>query len=105
MKLERLKERVELLAVGEAIGFPRLAYGRSTKIPHDKRIPAGKAQWEKFCAHAHTTRIPPALRIAKVLHENRTPMPPMVAALELIADLDADFDDAPKKRRPVPSRN
>lgn len=70
MKQEGLKERVELLEAGEKLGYPRLGYGRSTKIPHDKRIPAGKEGWEKFAAHAHVRRIYPALRIARVLRDN-----------------------------------
>jgi hypothetical protein len=70
MKREALKERMELLELGEALGFPRLGYGRSSKIPHDKRIPAGQSGWEKFCAHAHVNRILPALRISRVLREH-----------------------------------
>jgi hypothetical protein len=70
VKQEALKERVELLEIGEALGYPRLGYGRSTKIPHDKRIPAGKDGWEKFTAHAHVTRLLPALRIGRVLRDN-----------------------------------
>src|SRR5260221_13228462 len=71
MKQEALRERVELLEVGEALGHPRLGYGRSTKIPHDRRIPAGKEQWEKFAAHAHVRRLLPALRISRVLRDNK----------------------------------
>jgi hypothetical protein len=67
---ELLKERMELLEVGAALGYPRLGYGRSTKIPHDKRIPQGQSGWEKFCAHAHSLRILPALRIGRVLRDN-----------------------------------
>jgi hypothetical protein len=70
VKQEGLKERVELLDAGERLGYPRLGYGRSTKIPHDKRIPQGKDGWEKFCTHAHVRRILPALRIARVLRDN-----------------------------------
>lgn len=70
MKREALNERMELLEIGEALGWPRLGYGRSSKIPHDKRIPAGQVGWEKFCAHAHVNRILPALRIGRVLHIN-----------------------------------
>lgn len=70
MKREALTERMELLDLGEKLGWPRLGYGRPTKIPHDKRIPAGQPAWEKFCAHAHVNRILPALRIARVLHLN-----------------------------------
>ena len=70
MKQEGLKERVELLEIGEKLGYPRLGYGRSTKIPHDKRIPQGQDGWEKFCAHAHVRRILPALRIGRVLRDN-----------------------------------
>lgn len=70
MKQEGLKERVELLEIGERLGFPRLGYGRSTKIPHDRRIPQGQPGWEKFCQHAHVRRIMPALRIGRVLRDN-----------------------------------
>lgn len=70
MKQEGLKERVELLEAGEKLGYPRLGYGRSTKIPHDKRIPQGQRGWEMFCAHAHIRRVLPALRIARVLRDN-----------------------------------
>lgn len=70
MKQEGLKERVELLEAGEKLGYPRLGYGRSTKIPHDRRIPQGQQGWETFCAHAHIRRVLPALRIARVLRDN-----------------------------------
>jgi hypothetical protein len=70
LKYEGLKERVELLEIGEGLGYPRLGYGRSTKVPHDKRIKAGKDGWEQFCAHGHLTRILPALRIGRVLRDN-----------------------------------
>lgn len=81
MKQEGLKERVELLEAGEKLGYPRLGYGRSTKIPHDKRIPAGQEGWEKFCAHAHIRRVLPALRIARVLRDNNvTPYHPLSGA-------------------------
>jgi hypothetical protein len=70
MKQEGLKERVELLEIGEKLGYPRLGYGRSTKIPHDKRIPQGQDGWERFCAHAHIRRVLPALRIGRVLRDN-----------------------------------
>jgi hypothetical protein len=70
LEQEGLRERMELLEIGEKLGWPRLGYGRSTKIPHDKRIPQGKAGWEKFCAHAHVRRIYPALRIGRVLRDN-----------------------------------
>jgi len=61
---------LELLENGEALGYPRLGYGRSSKIPHDKRIKSGKDGWESFCAHAHVNRILPALRISRVLRAN-----------------------------------
>lgn len=70
MKQEGLKERMELLEIGEKLGWPRLGYGRPTKIPHDKRIPPGQVEWEKFAAHAHVRRIYPALRIGRVLRDN-----------------------------------
>lgn len=81
MKEEGLKERVELLEAGEKLGYPRLGYGRSTKIPHDKRIPPGQQGWETFCAHAHIRRILPALRIARVLRDNNVmPFHPLSGA-------------------------
>lgn len=87
-KREGLKERMELLEIGEALGYPRLGYGRSTKIPHDKRIPAGQPGWEKFCAHAHVNRILPSLRIARVLHQNGiAKYHPLSGAESAVADL------------------
>lgn len=68
MKQHMLKERVELLSIGETLGFPRLAVGRTvngTKLS----IRAGQAQWERFCAHAHSTRVPAALRIGRILRD------------------------------------
>lgn len=70
MKQEGLKERMELLDIGEKLGWPRLGYRRSTKIPHDGRIPAGKDEWEKFAGHAHVRRVLPALRVGRVLRDN-----------------------------------
>ena len=67
-KREMLKERVELLGLGEAMGFPRLGYGN--KAGKKLSIPAGDREWERFCHHGHTLRIIPALRVAKVLSEN-----------------------------------
>lgn len=68
MKQQMLKERVELLAIGETLGYPRLGIGRA----NGKRlaIRAGQSEWEKFCGHAHTTRIPAALRIGRILRDN-----------------------------------
>jgi hypothetical protein len=68
-----LKERLLLLEIGETLGYPRLAYGRTIRVPHDKRISQGKEGWEKFCSHAHASRLPAALRLAKVLRDNGTP--------------------------------
>jgi hypothetical protein len=68
MKREMLKERVELLEIGEALGYPRLGIGHSNGRKHSIR--AGQSEWEKFCAHAHTTRIPAALRIGRILRDN-----------------------------------
>lgn len=65
-----LKERVELLSIGEVLGFPRLAYGPPKHEGERKRtIPAGQVGWEKFCAHAHSTRIPAALRNSRILKD------------------------------------
>jgi hypothetical protein len=68
MKREMLKERVELLAIGEALGYPRLGIGHAAG--RKQSIRAGQAEWEKFAAHAHTTRIPAALRVGRVLRDN-----------------------------------
>jgi len=68
MKKEMLKERIELLAIGEAIGYPRLGIGRSNG--RKLSIRAGQSNWEQFCGHAHTTRIPAALRIGRILRDN-----------------------------------
>lgn len=68
MKREMLKERIELLAIGEAIGYPRLGIGQSNGRKHSIR--AGQSNWEQFCGHAHTTRIPAALRIGRILRDN-----------------------------------
>jgi hypothetical protein len=79
VKQEMLKERVELLAIGEAIGYPRLGIGQSNG--RRLSIRAGQSEWEKFCGHAHTTRIPAALRIGRILRNNNiTPYNPGVAA-------------------------
>ena len=70
-----LKERVELLAIGEAIGYPRLGIGH--RDGKKLAIRAGQSEWEKFCGHAHTTRIPAALRIGRILRDNHvTPYNP-----------------------------
>jgi hypothetical protein len=70
MKQQMLKERVELLSIGETLGFPRLAYGPPRHEGERKRtIPAGQPNWEKFCAHAHSTRIPAALRNGRILKD------------------------------------
>jgi hypothetical protein len=63
-----LKERVELLAIGEAIGYPRLGIGH--RDGKKLAIKAGQPGWEQFCGHAHTTRIPAALRIGRILRDN-----------------------------------
>ena len=68
MKQQMLRERVELLEIGEALGFPRLGIGHSNGRKWSIR--AGQSEWEKFCGHAHTTRIPAALRIGRVLRDN-----------------------------------
>ena len=67
-----LKERMLLLELGEALGYPRLGYARPTgRDRRDlRRIPQGKAAWESFCAHAHASRLPAALRIARMLRDN-----------------------------------
>lgn|SRR5487761_222883 len=63
-----LRERLELLQIGEAIGYPRLGIGQSNGRKHSIR--AGQSNWEQFCGHAHTTRIPAALRIGRILRDN-----------------------------------
>jgi hypothetical protein len=68
MKQEMLKERVELLAIGEVLGYPRLGIGHSNGTKHS--IKAGQPGWEQFAGHAHTTRIPAALRIGRILRDN-----------------------------------
>lgn len=67
-----LKERMLLLELGESLGYPRLGYARPTgRDRRDlRRIPQGKAAWESFCAHAHASRLPAALRIARMLRDN-----------------------------------
>jgi hypothetical protein len=85
-----LKERMLLLEIGEALGYPRLVYSRPTKTPFnrdpewsmynirrtetDRTYPSVIAQsrdgWERFCGHAHAMRIPIALKIARMLHDN-----------------------------------
>jgi len=98
VKQEGLKERVELLEAGEKLGYPRLGYGRSTKIPHDKRIPQGQPGWETFCAHAHIRRILPALRIARVLRDNNViPYHPL-SAKELAPAVTLAVDAEPGPR-------
>lgn len=68
MKQERLADRLQLLAYGEKLGYPRIGYGPPRVAGGRKQaIKLGQTEWEKFCAHAHTTRIPPALRVARIL--------------------------------------
>jgi len=69
MKQEMLKERVELLAIGEALGWPRLGIGHPIN-GKKQSIRAGQEGWERFAAQAHTSRIPAALRIGRVLRDN-----------------------------------
>lgn len=61
---------MELLDIGEKMGWPKLTFGRPTKVPHDKRILPGQEHWERFCAVAHVKKLMPALRVARVLHIN-----------------------------------
>jgi hypothetical protein len=81
VKKEMLKERVELLAIGEVLGYPRLGIGQSNGNKH--AIRAGQVEWEKFAGHAHTTRIPAALRIGRILRDyGIIPFNPRVDALK-----------------------
>lgn len=95
MKQEMLKERVELLAIGESLGYPRLGIGHPIN-GRKQSIRAGQGEWERFAAHAHSTRIPAALRIGRVLRDNgvvkfhplsgaEMPAPPLVLVNELAA--------------------
>lgn len=93
MKQEMLKERVELLAIGEAIGYPRLGIGHNTD---GKRlaIRAGQPEWEKFCGHAHTTRIPAALRIGRILRDNHvTPYNPRRSEVPVVTPQEEDMEE------------
>jgi len=75
-----LRERVELLAIGEAIGYPRLGIGHPIN-GRKMSIRAGQSEWERFAAHAHTSRIPAALRIGRILRDNGvTPFHPLSGA-------------------------
>jgi hypothetical protein len=65
-----LKERMELLAIGEAMDWPRLGYGR-TPEGGKLAIKPGKAGWEKFVKKPMRAGVPgvlTALRIARTLH-------------------------------------
>jgi hypothetical protein len=71
MKQQMLKERMELLAIGEAMSWPRMGYGR-TPEGGKLAIKAGKSGWEKFVAkpaRAGTPGLLTALRIARTLHD------------------------------------
>jgi hypothetical protein len=120
VKQEMFKERVELLAIGEAIGYPRLGIGHNTD-GKKLAIRAGQPEWEKFCGHAHTTRIPAALRIGRILRDNHVtpynprtearvvtpqvmeedveePQPEMTVGLDLV---EAFFDPKPPQTDPM----
>jgi|GEM_PF-5641985 len=70
MKQAMLKERMELLAIGEAMQWPRMGYGR-TPEGGKLAIRPGKSGWEKFVqkpAKSGTPGLLTALRIARTLH-------------------------------------
>jgi len=70
MKQAMFKERMELLAIGEAMQWPRMGYGR-TPEGGKLAIKPGKSGWEKFVAKAAKSGTPgllTALRIARTLH-------------------------------------
>jgi hypothetical protein len=82
-----LKERVELLAIGEVLGYPRLGIGH--RDGHKLAIKAGQPGWEQFAGHAHTTRIPAALRIGRILRDNGvTPYNPRAQQIVLTKEPD-----------------
>lgn len=58
-----LSLRMEFLAVGEELGWPRIPL-RSRKV-----VPAGQGAWESF-ARANIRLLAPALRAAKVRRDN-----------------------------------
>lgn len=63
MKLTYLPQRVELLSVGEELGWPRLSFGRG------RVLRAGRGNWEGF-ARGPIQMVMPALRNAKVRRDN-----------------------------------
>lgn len=69
MRKELLKERLELLTLGEEMGYPRLGYGRG---PQQQRlaIPRGQRNWERFCRFQPAKRgelgLLTALRVARI---------------------------------------
>lgn len=70
MKQQFLKERMELLGIGEAWGWPRLPYGRTVEGER-LAIRAGKANWEKFVTKSARAGVPgllTALKNARTLH-------------------------------------
>lgn len=106
-----LKERMELLAIGEAMDWPRLGYGR-TPEGGKLAIKPGKAGWEKFVKKPMRAGVPgllTALRIARTLHNyGIKPYDPRVVdrtgssevqEQRLVKPKDAERDRA----RPVPS--
>lgn len=62
-EISYLPERMQLLELGEKLGWPRLPYGPR------RVIRAGKGPWETF-ARAPRTHLFPALRNAKIRVEN-----------------------------------
>lgn len=67
-------ERVELLALGEAMGWPRVGYGRNAK---DERlsIRSGRMAWERFLRQRPVPRgqvgFRSALRVARAMYALR----------------------------------
>lgn len=103
-----LKERMELLEIGQALGWPRLRYGRK-QDGTARMVKAGEVNWEQFCAHAHSTRIPPVLRIGRVLRNaGVVPYNPLVAepvTANLPREMMVDLKTTEQPTTPAPLSN
>lgn len=79
MRQSGLALRLELLALGEKLGWRRLPFRNAPNLPpRGKAIKAGEDFWNRFAARASITEIAPALRNAKVIATTVEPEVPIV---------------------------
>ncbi len=55
---------MELLAIGEEMGWPRIAFGP------DRYIRSGQGQWELYASKGETKFLPAAIRVARIHLQN-----------------------------------